>query len=162
MKYTIKSKRVITGLIVLGVFLVVAAAATIWLPRGEAPVEYLPGETQALRDRVKVLETKTPDENASVETKIKYYDELVQAKRTSGDTEGTAAAFEKRLKISDQGLDYLDYLHIAVVYKALDRKADALNALEQAEKKLPPDSLDEGFYRMDVNEDIANLRSELQ
>jgi len=84
------------------------------------------------------------------------------AGRSAEDHKGSVTAFENRVKLSDKGLDYLDYLHVALSYKILAQKADALAALDKGEALLPPDNFEEGFFRSEVLEDITKLRSELQ
>lgn len=162
MKYIMKPKTLRAGLLVFIVVLLCVVVALVWLRREQPKTTQLVGEAQVLRDRADAIEAKTPAESAPLNDKLAYYDQLVQAKRISDDHQGAVTAFEKRLKLTDKDLDYLDYLHIALSYQTIDRKPEALSALNQAEKLLPPDSPDEGFFRAEVLEDITRIRSELQ
>lgn len=162
MKYSMKSKRLRAGLLMSIVVLLSVAAVLIWMRYEQSKTTMLAGESQVLRERASDIEAKAPEESAPLDEKLAYYDQLVQAKRISEDHKGAVAAFESRLKLADKGLDYLDYLHIASSYKIIAQKAEALASLNQAEKLLPPDNSDEGFFRAEVLEDITVMRNELQ
>jgi len=158
-----KSKTWRIGFLVFFVLLLCLAGVLIWQARSEQAKTYqLTGEAQALRDRADAIEAKAPAGNAPLNDKLAYYDQLAQAKRISGDHTGSVAAFEERVKLSDKDLDYMDYLHVALSYQTLDKRAESLRALDQVEKLLPPDDFDSGFFRVDIEEDIIRMRKELQ
>lgn len=157
-----KSKKLQAGLLISLAVLLSIVAVVVSQKYEQSKTTTLAGESQALRDRARDIEARAPSESAPIDEKLAYYDQLVQAKRASEDHKGAVAAFEKRLKLSDKGIDYLDYLHIALSYQAIDQKQDSLSALDRAEKLLPSDSPDGKFLRSEVLDDIIRIRSELQ
>jgi tetratricopeptide (TPR) repeat protein len=118
-------------------------------------VEYQTAEAQKLKNN-------PPAVTATISERLAYYDKLWKTEDLAGDNKGAISAFNSRLAISSEGLQFSDYYRLAQLYQAVGNKAAALKVLDSAEKVIPADNPDAGYYRSDGVAAIERLRQELQ
>ena len=144
-------------LVLLAVFLLYRhqkqRAAELGTPIPTA-VEYAKGQEQ-------VLLKQKPENNAPLQAKLAYYDNLQNTEDTAGDYQGAITTFLTREKLSAQGLDYHSYYRLAQYYQLTGNKQAALGALDKASATIPSDNPSEGFYKANVEKNIEHFRQEL-
>jgi tetratricopeptide (TPR) repeat protein len=117
--------------------------------------------SQITASRIEDLTKKPPAGNAPPQTKLSYYDNLVDAEATAGKYDAAIRDFNTRASISTQGLDYLDYCQLAKYYQQVGDKSAALQALDKAANTVPPDDPDNGFFSANAKQGIDRLRQEM-
>lgn len=109
----------------------------------------------------KKMKNNQPPGNASLQTKLAYYDTLSKTEALANNYKDAVKAYEARAKLSDRGLNYYDYYRVAQYYQQAGDKAGALKSLDKAQRTIPPDDPDNGFYRSDAQSSIDRFRQEL-
>ncbi|HEY1063864.1 MAG TPA: hypothetical protein VGE30_01040 [Candidatus Saccharimonadales bacterium] len=114
------------------------------------------------QNKAQELESSPPAESAGKEAKVQYYDKLAYAYDKTGAYQEAIDAFNKRVAISTQGVDYYMYFSLARYYHEVGDAAGALAALDKAEALLPPSNPNEGYSREAKVDMINALRKEYQ
>jgi len=149
--------------LVITVALLVLLAGCFWYWQAHrvAVVNY-PSSKVARMQQVDALRNQTPKSTANIADKIAYYDNLTNAEANAGNYQAAIDAFNARVKLSTDGLTYQDYILQAQYYQKVGNKQGALNALSAAEKILPPDNNQAGYFRSDTEQSINKFRQELE
>ena len=142
-------------LVALGVMLLVIALVGGWIysnhrsaPRVRGPEVAVKSESAALKQDVQDVQSAAPDDSATAEEKLQYYDKLFYAQTSSEDYKGAVATFEQRKSVSTGGLKYNDYFLAGQAYCKLKDSERARQAFNDVRVTMPAkDDLEAGFSR---------------
>lgn len=127
-----------------------------------APSSPLSGGKSAHQAGVDQLLKAEPAASSDIATKLEYYDNLTYKYGLAEQYDLAISTFNKRLELSNTGLDYDDYYLLTGYYEAVGSKADALKALAQVEKFIPPrNDPEEGYLYDNSVARVAKWRQEL-
>jgi tetratricopeptide (TPR) repeat protein len=162
-KPSLRSTRV--GLVAIGIIIIGLGIFAYWrhqTNQNRVVITHIPTAVEYQTAVAQKLKNNPPAVTATVSERLAYYDKLRKAEDLAGDNKGAISAFNSRLTISTEGLQFSDYYRLAQLYQAVGNKAAALKALDSAEKVIPADNPDAGYYRSDAVAAITRLRQELQ
>jgi tetratricopeptide (TPR) repeat protein len=119
------------------------------------------GDKAPYQNAIDAIKATAPKDSASTAEKTAYYDRLAITYANAEDYKNAVKAFEARRAVSDEGLDYLDYIAAAQYYHAINDDTTALVLLKNAKAILPErDNFDAGYSRANVTKAMRELTKE--
>ena len=159
----LRPKRVVILLLALALLAVAATWFGQWYKDYQVAKNtvYFNGESKYFKDRKSNLLDNPPKENAPVKDKLAYLDKLRYTYAELGESKLAAETFEKRIILSKDDLNPVEYIWAAEMYHKSGNDSKAKVMLDTADNELLKNTNNiDSMEKVDLADKVKQLRSE--